>query len=218
MGQIFRPNANLLARLSIFGGILLVVELILILSVYFRSNYWRQVNIAIEQPVPFSHELHAGQMGIDCRYCHTSVAQSSYANIPPTETCMSCHSQVAVNSPKLEPVRASWSSNQPIPWVKVHHLPEFVYFNHSIHINKGVGCSTCHGRVDQMAVVWKEQALYMGWCLDCHRAPEKYIRPREEVYNMNYVPPADQLAQGQRLVQEYQIRKDQLTNCAVCHH
>lgn len=218
MGQIFRPNANLLARLSVFGGILLAVELILILGVFFRSNYWRQVNVAIEQPVPFSHQIHADQLGLDCRYCHTSVAESTYANIPATETCMTCHSQIAVNSTKLQPVRDSWATGLPVEWVKVHHLPEFVYFNHSIHINKGIGCSECHGQVNEMPVVWKEQALYMGWCLGCHREPERYIRPREEVYNMDYVHPANQLDVGRQLVQEYNVRVTQLTNCAVCHH
>jgi hypothetical protein len=219
MGQIFRPNANLLARLSIFGGILLLIELILIIGVFFRSDYWRQVHIAIEQPVPFSHQIHADQLGLDCRYCHTSVAQSSYANIPPTETCMTCHSQIAANSTLLQPVRDSWATGEPVRWVKVHHLPEFVYFNHSIHVNKGVGCTQCHGQVNQMPVVWKEEALYMGWCLDCHRAPEKYLRPRDEVYNMDYVapPPAEQRALGQQLVQDYNVNVRQLTNCAVCH-
>lgn len=219
MAQIFRPNANLLARLSVFGGVLLAVQAILIVGVFFRSNYYRQVNVAIEQPVQFSHQLHYEVLNIDCRYCHTSVVQAGYANIPPTETCMSCHSQIAVNSPLLEPVRASWNTGLPVEWVKVHDLPEFVFFNHSIHVQKGVACVSCHGQVNEMAVVWKEEALFMGWCLSCHRAPEQYIRPAEEVFNFDWQPPPEgQLAMGRRLVQEYQIQTDQLENCAICHH
>ena len=218
MAQIFRANANLIARLSIFGGLLLAVELVLMLGIYFRSNYYRQVNVAIEQPVPFSHQLHNDVLGIDCRYCHGSVNESSFANIPPTETCMTCHSQVAVNSPLLEPVRESYATGQPVEWVKIYDVPDFVYFNHAIHVNKGMGCTTCHGQINQMPVVWQNQALYMGWCLNCHRNPEDYIRPREEVYNMNYVPPANQAEFGANLVSEYGIMgPEQLTNCYICH-
>jgi hypothetical protein len=218
MAQIFPRNANLLARLSIFALVLLVVEGILILGVYFRSNYFRQVNVAIEQPVAFSHQLHVNVVGTDCRYCHTSVDQSYFANIPATETCMTCHSQIKTYSPLLEKVRESYATGKPIEWVKVYDLPNFVYFNHSIHVNKGIGCSTCHGQVNNMPVVWQQQALYMGWCLNCHRNPELYVRPREEVYNMDYVPPANQLEIGRQLVEEYGIMPpEQLTNCYVCH-
>jgi 3-hydroxymyristoyl/3-hydroxydecanoyl-(acyl carrier protein) dehydratase len=217
MGQIFRPSTNVLARLSIFGGILIVLELVLVVAVFFRSDYWREVHVAIEQPVAFSHQLHAGQLGIECRYCHTSVAQSSYANIPPTETCMTCHAQVAPYSPLLEPVRTSWETDRPVEWEKVTRVPDFVYFNHSIHVNKGVGCDTCHGQINQMAVVWKEHPMYMGWCLGCHREPERYLRPLDEVYNNDYVFPANQLELGAQLVQEYGIRTDQLENCSICH-
>ncbi|NJN15776.1 MAG: cytochrome c3 family protein [Oscillochloris sp.] len=218
MGQIFPRNANLIARLSIFGGLLLVVELLLITGVYFRSNYFRQINVAVQQPVSFSHQLHNGVLGIDCRYCHVSVADSYFANIPATETCMTCHSQIATNRETLAIVRESYATGLPIEWVKVHKVPDFVYFNHSIHVSKGIGCSSCHGQVDQMAVVWQTQAFYMGWCLDCHRAPEQHIRPREEVYNMDYVAPANQLEIGRQLVAEYGIMPpDQLTNCYVCH-
>ncbi|GAB4428020.1 MAG: cytochrome c3 family protein [Chloroflexi bacterium OHK40] len=218
MGQIFPRNANMLAWLSIFAGLLLAVELTLILAVYFRSNYFRQINVAIEQPVPFSHQLHNSTLGIDCRYCHVSANQSAFANIPATETCMTCHSQIATNSPRLALVRESYATGQPIEWVKVHRVPDFVYFNHSIHVNKGIGCSNCHGQVNQMPVVWQTQAFYMGWCLNCHRNPEQYVRPRDEVYNMDYVAPANQLELGAQLVREYGIMSpDQLTNCWVCH-
>jgi hypothetical protein len=218
MGQIFPSNANLIARLSIFAVVLLVAELLLITGVYFRSNYYRQINVAVQQPVPFSHQLHNGVLGVDCRYCHVSVADSAFANIPATETCMSCHSQVATNSPLLEPVRQSYATGEPIAWVKVHDVPDFVYFNHSIHVNKGVGCSTCHGQVNNMPVVWQTQAFYMGWCLNCHRNPEQYLRPRDQVYNMDYTPPANQLEIGANLAREYGVMPpDQLTNCSVCH-
>ncbi len=218
MGQIFPRNANRLAWLSVFAGLLLVAELVLILAVYFRSNYFRQINVAIEQPVAFSHQLHNGVLGIDCRYCHVSVNQSYFANIPATETCMTCHSQIKTFSPKIAPVIQSYATGQPILWNKVHRVPDFVYFNHSIHVNKGVGCSTCHGQVNEMPVVWQQQAMYMGWCLNCHRNPEQYVRPRDEVYNMEYVAPANQAALGRQLVAEYGIMPaDQLTNCWVCH-
>jgi hypothetical protein len=217
MGQLFPRNANLLVRLSIFGILLVVVELTLILGVYFRSNYFRQINVAVQQPVPFSHQLHNGVLGIDCRYCHVSVAVSSFANIPATETCMTCHSQIKSNSPKLALVRESYATGQPVAWVKIHKVPDFVYFNHSIHINKGIGCSNCHGQVNNMPVIWQTQPLYMGWCLNCHRNPEKYIRPRDQVFNMNYAPPPDQLQVGSDLVKKYGVNKAQLTNCAICH-
>lgn len=219
MGQIFPRSANKLVWLSVFGGLLLVVELTLILSVYFRSNYFRQVNVAIEQPVAFSHQLHNGTLGIDCRYCHVSVDKSYFANIPATETCMSCHSQIKTNSAKLAVVRESYASGEPILWEKVNKVPDFVYFNHSIHVNKGVGCATCHGQINQMPVVWKNQAFYMGWCLNCHRNPQNYVRPREEVYNMDYaITPAEQAVLGPQLVAQYGIASSaQLTNCWVCH-
>jgi hypothetical protein len=217
MGQIFPRSANLLIRLSIFAVLLLVVELTLILGVYFRSNYFRQINIAVEQPVSFSHQLHNGVLGVDCRYCHVSVAESSFANIPATETCMTCHSQIKSNSPGLAAVRESYASGEPIEWVRVHKVPDFVYFNHSIHINQGIGCSNCHGQVNTMAVVWQTQPLYMGWCLNCHRNPEQYIRPRDQVFNMDYVPPANQLQVGADLVRQYGVNKAQLTNCSICH-
>ncbi|MEI7643257.1 MAG: cytochrome c3 family protein [Chloroflexales bacterium] len=217
MGQIFPRNANLLMRLSIFAGLLLAVELTLILGVYFRSNYFRQINVAIEQPVPYSHQLHAGVLGIDCRYCHVSVATSSFANIPATEVCMTCHSQIKSNSEKLAVVRESYATGKSVEWLRVHKVPDFVYFNHSIHINKGIGCANCHGQINTMAVVWQTQPLYMGWCLNCHRNPEKYIRPRDQVFNMDYVQPENQLQFGAELVKQYGVNKAQLTNCSICH-
>jgi hypothetical protein len=218
MGQIFPRNANLLARLSIFAALLLVAELLLITAVYFRSNAYRQINVAVEQPVAYSHQLHAGTLGIDCRYCHVSVDKSYFANIPATETCMTCHSQIKTGSDKLALVRESYATGEPILWQKVNRVPDFVYFNHSIHINKGVGCAECHGPVNQMAVVWQPQAFFMGFCLNCHRNPEQYLRPRDEVFNLDYVHPANQLELGAQLVAQYGVMpKSQLQNCWVCH-
>jgi hypothetical protein len=173
------------------------------------------VGVPIEQPVPFSHKHHAGGEGIDCRYCHSSVEDSAFAGMPPTETCMSCHSQIWADSPILEPVRASFRNGEPLRWTRVYQLPDFVYFDHSIHVYKGIGCSTCHGRVDQMPLTFRANALQMDWCLGCHREPERSVRPRELVFQMDYKPPVDQLALGRRLVAEYKIQK--LTDCYTCH-
>jgi NAD-dependent SIR2 family protein deacetylase len=173
------------------------------------------VGAAVPQPVPFNHQLHAGNLGIDCRYCHTTVETSAFAGMPDTKTCMNCHSQIFSDAPLLEPVRASFQDDRSIQWTRVHDLPDFVYFNHSIHVNKGVGCATCHGRVDLMPLMYQVETLQMSWCLDCHRNPEKFVRPREAVYQMDYKAPSNQLELGKRLVAEYQIQK--LTSCSTCH-
>lgn len=218
MPQIFHPSTNTISRASIFGAVFIVAALAGIALAVTRSPYVTRVNVPIEQPVPFSHRQHVGNLGIDCRYCHMSVEVSSFADIPPTHTCMTCHSQIWVESPALEPVRASWRTGESIPWNKVHNLGDFSYFDHSIHINKGVGCETCHGRVDDMPLMMKAESLQMDWCLECHRAPEKYLRPVEEVFTMGYVPPEDQIAMGLRLKDEYQIAsRFQLEDCSVCH-
>jgi cytochrome c7-like protein len=180
-----------------------------------RSPWVTQARVAREQPIQFSHERHVGGNGLDCRYCHTSVEDSSFAGIPPTKTCMNCHSQIFSASPYLEPVRLSFRSDRPIQWTRVHDLPDFVYFNHSIHVKKGMGCETCHGRVDQMPLMQQVQSLQMEWCLDCHRNPEKYVRPRSEVFTMNYRPAVPQSVQGPMLVKEYGIKGN--TSCSTCH-
>jgi hypothetical protein len=180
-----------------------------------RSSWATQTDVAREQPVPFSHAHHVGNEGIDCRYCHTSVEKSGFANIPPTKICMNCHSQIWNTSPALEPVRQSFRTGRSIAWTRVHDLPDFAYFDHSIHVNKGVGCETCHGRVDRMPLMSQESSLQMEWCLNCHRQPEKYVRPKEEVFTMGYTPPEDQIEMGKRLVQEYKIQS--LTSCSTCH-
>src|SRR5215210_2300901 len=198
MGQLFPRRANLLARLSVYGIFVVAALGVIGLLIYSRSPYPAFAQKSPTQPVPFSHALHVS-IKIDCQYCHSSVTASASAGIPATQTCMTCHSQVRTDSPALAPVRDSYATGKPIEWNRVHDLGDFVYFNHSIHVAKGVGCSTCHGRIDQMTRVYKAEPMTMQWCLTCHRAPEQYIRPREEVYNMAWQPPADQVAQGQRL-------------------
>ena len=219
MAQIFHPSTNTISKATIFGAVFILAAVIWIAGVYVRSSYVTQVDVPVDQPVPFSHAHHVGGLGIDCRYCHTSVESSSFAGIPPTYTCMSCHSQIWNDSPTLKPVRDSLANNTPIQWNRVYNLPDFVYFNHSIHVDKGVACVTCHGRVDQMPLMWKAQTLQMEWCLGCHREPEKYIRPREHVFEMDWQPTEDQVTMGRRLLQEYHILSvAQLTSCSTCHH
>jgi len=215
MGQIFHPSTNTISRVTIFGGAILLVVVVVGLAAINESPYITEVGVARAQPVPFSHKHHVGDDGIDCRYCHTSVEESSFAGIPPTKTCMNCHTQIWPDSPMLEPVRESFRTGKSIQWTRVHNLPGFVYFNHSIHVHKGIGCVTCHGRVDKMPLMWRENTLYMDWCLECHRAPERFVRPREYVFSMEYQAPADQLALGLKLVKEYHIEK--LTSCSTCH-
>lgn len=214
MAQIFHPSTNTISKVSIFGAIFIVSAIIWIIAVISRSPYVSQAQVVREQPVPFSHKHHVSGLGIDCRYCHTSVEESSYAGIPPTHTCMTCHSQIWSESPMLAPIRESYRTGRSLEWTRVHNLADFVYFNHSIHIKKGIGCVTCHGQVDQMPLLWQTNSLYMEWCLECHREPERFVRPREQIFNMNWNPP-DQLTLGQQLLQEYNIRK--LTSCSTCH-
>ena len=167
------------------------------------------------QPVPYSHALHVGQLGLDCRYCHTTVEQAAFAALPPTQTCLNCHQQIRKESPKLLPVRESYATGKPVPWVKVHDLPDYVYFNHSAHVTRGIGCVSCHGRVDKMEVVQQAEPLSMAWCLDCHRRPEQHLRPVEHVTAMDWVPNEDQLSLGRRLRQAHQINPS--TDCSTCH-
>jgi hypothetical protein len=216
MPQIFSSGSNAMARMSIVIAVVVLggaggalFELIA------DSSYATRQGDAREQPIPFSHAHHVGSMGIDCRYCHTSVDNSDYAVVPPTKTCMNCHSQIWIDSPTLEPVRESFRTNTSIKWTKVYDLPDFVYFNHSIHVKKGVGCETCHGRVDEMPLMYQNPSLQMRWCLDCHRNPEQYLRPRDQITKMGYVPAEDQEVIGARLVKEYNVQK--LETCWTCH-
>jgi len=215
MAQTFRRSANTVFIVTLVGLVLMVGGLIGLAYALQSSPYVTRAFEARSQPIQFSHERHVGGNGIDCRYCHTSVETSSFAGIPPTKTCMNCHAQIFKDSPFLELVRSSFRDDRSIEWTRVHDLPDFVYFNHSIHVNKGIGCSTCHGRIDLMPLLYQVQTLQMSWCLDCHRDPELYVRPRESVYQMTYWSPADQLALGRKLVAEYKIQS--LTSCSTCH-
>src|SRR4029077_8813451 len=190
MSQIFHRSANTISRVSIFGAVFIAAGLIGLLTQVNRSPWVTQAHVAREQPIQFSHERHVAGNGIDCRYCHTSVEDSRFAGIPPTKTCMNCHSEIFSNSPFLEAVRASFATGKPLQWTGINDLPDFVYFDHSIHLNKGVGCTTCHGQVDRMPLMFNNASLQMEWCLDCHRAPEKNLRPRDQVFNMRYEQPS----------------------------
>lgn len=182
-----------------------------------RSDYWTRTKEPLAQPVPFSHQHHVAGLGIDCRFCHTTVEKSAFAGMPSTETCMTCHSQVWKDAPVLEPVRASFQSGVPLRWTQVYYVPDYVYFNHSIHVNKGVGCVSCHGRIDQMPITFQPRPLYMRWCLDCHRNPEKQLRPTNEVFNLVYRPPHNQTDLGKSLALQHHLQKDGLTDCYTCH-
>ena len=217
MPQIFPRSANATARASILGSLLLIGGFLFFLDSFNRSNYQTNQSLEIVQPVMFEHTRHVAGNGLDCRYCHTSVEESHFAGIPPVETCMTCHSQILKGAPILQPVRNSYEMGAPLEWVRVHDLGDFVYFDHSIHIAKGMACVTCHGHVDEMALMWQENTLQMQWCLDCHRAPEKYIRPREHVFDLDWEPEGDQIAMGDSLVEAYNINVGQLTNCSICH-
>jgi cytochrome c7-like protein/class III cytochrome C family protein len=218
MTQVFHRSTNFISRVTIFGAIFFILAVLWLIDGLNRSSYNTQAYVPKEQPVQFSHKHHVGDEGIDCRYCHTSVENSAFAGIASTRTCMNCHSQIFADSPYLEPVRESFRTNRPIRWTRVHDLPDFVYFDHSIHVNKGVGCSTCHGRIDLMPLTYQIASLQMEWCLQCHREPELFIRPRNEVFKMDWQPPSDQLDQGRKLVKEYKIQDPSvLTSCNTCH-
>jgi hypothetical protein len=227
MPQIFHRSTNTLSKVSIFGSLFFLAFFLWMCWVWAHSSYGTEEGIARVQPVPFSHEHHVGRLGIDCRYCHTDVEQSSFAGIPPTKTCMNCHSQIWVGSDMLAPVRESYRMNTSLRWQRIYNIPGFVYFDHHIHIAKGVGCASCHGPIDAMPFVYQVPSLLMEWCLDCHRRPERHLRPREQIFNMKWDPaqehddsgrPLDQLSIGNKLVREYGVKEaGQITSCSVCH-
>jgi len=218
MPQVFHRSTNTIAKVSLFGSLLFGALLLWICLVYTRSSYGTNAGTVRVQPVPFSHQHHVGILGIDCRYCHSTVENSSYAGMPPTKTCMNCHSQIWVGSAVLAPVRESYRTGQSLSWHRVYNMPGFAYFDHSIHVLKGIGCATCHGRIDEMPFTYQVPSLLMEWCLDCHRNPEKHLRPREEIFNMNWEPPRDAIELGRKLASEYAIRDtNYLTTCSVCH-
>jgi hypothetical protein len=215
MSQIFHPAADWILKLTVLG----VLGGLFVLLVAWHSSLAFQppVGQPVAQQVPFSHKHHVGEVGLDCRYCHTGVEVSSFAGIPPTTTCMTCHSQLFLSAPMLAPVRDSLAKDRPLVWRRVTFLPDFVFFNHSIHVHKGVGCTTCHGPVDRMQLTWRAEPLTMRWCLDCHRSPEGRLRPLAEVFATDWRPAPDQQALGHALVQRYGIDKGRLSDCSVCH-
>ena len=217
MPQLFPPVANTIARASLVAAVVLPAAVLMAGTAISRAPYNTKVDVPLDQPIPFSHKHHVEELGLDCRFCHTSVETSSKAGLPPTHTCMSCHSQIWTNSPLLQPLRDSWQKGEPLQWNLVNSPPDFVYFDHSIHVAKGIGCTECHGPVHEMQITYKAKAFTMAFCLECHRQPEKFIRPREEVMNIRYVRPKDQLRMGEKLVKEYGIKKKQLTDCSICH-
>jgi hypothetical protein len=221
VAQLFHPSTNTFSKFTIFGAVFVIAATFFLARAFNRSPYVIRNLTARAQPVPFSHRHHVGGLGVDCRYCHTSVEESAFAGIPPTKTCMNCHSQIWTNSPMLEPVRSSFRTGDPIRWNRVHNLAGFVYFNHSIHVKKGVGCATCHGKVDEMPLTWQASSLQMEWCLNCHRNPENYIRPKEYLFSMKTNEEivqelkTDQLTMGTKLLTEYRVNKK--TSCSICH-
>jgi hypothetical protein len=218
MAQIFPKSANNIAKISMIVAVVLAGVGGFAFTQFSRSAYLTGQYLEKQQPVQFSHKHHVGDDGIDCRYCHQTVETTATAGMPSTQTCMNCHSQIWSDSPYLEPVRASFRDNKPIEWEKVHDLPEYTYFNHSIHVAKGVGCSTCHGAIDNMPVVFQENSLQMEWCVACHRAPEKFIRPKSEVFNMDYQPGDIDQKDRDKLKVDYKIRsKEMMTSCSTCH-
>ncbi len=215
MPQIFARKVNALPHLSLVAVLLSGIVSVAFVWYYFSPEY-TDVGYAPEQPVPYSHRVHVDQLGMDCRYCHSAVESADVANIPSTETCMNCHTIVRPQSIALLPVRDSFSSGESIPWVKVHSLPDYVQFSHAVHLDAGVGCETCHGRVDQMDVVRLEEPLSMGWCLECHREPELYLRPTGEVTTMGYVHSGDHIQRNLERIGAEAIQPP--TNCSACHY
>jgi hypothetical protein len=218
MAQIFHRSANFIARASLLGVAALAGVALTAVLVVARSPYITNQRVTRSQPIQFSHKHHVGDDGIDCRYCHTSVESSAYAGIPPTKTCMNCHSVLFNNVGYLEPVRESYRTDESIKWTKVHRLADYVYFNHSIHINKGIGCSSCHGSVNQMPLMLQASALNMNFCLECHRNPQPNLRPKDQIFNMDWQAPANQEQVGRQLAAEYKLRTTaELTSCSTCH-
>jgi hypothetical protein len=221
MPQIFHHSTNALAKITIYGALFIIVALLWVAVELNRSSWNTGQWVERQQPVQFSHKHHVGDDGIDCRYCHTSVETAASAGLPSTTTCMNCHKQIWSDSPYLEPVRASFRTGKPIEWIRVHDLPDFAYFNHSIHVNKGVGCSTCHGRIDEMPILYQAKTLQMEWCLECHRAPERFVRPPDKIFDMEWRPEnttEKQLAEGIQLKAQYRIQgRHILESCSTCH-
>ena len=228
MAQIFPKSMNILARVSILAVPFLAAGAGTGGAAFYRSDYTTGAREVTEQPVPFSHKHHVAQLGIDCKYCHTSVEVANAAGFPPTKTCMNCHQQMWQGADLLSPVRNSYANGTPIAWNQVHNVPHYTYFNHSIHVGKGIGCYSCHGNVDEMNLIYQSKTLLMEWCLACHRQPELYLRPKDEIYNLKWKAedvtnpdtgkPYDQLTLGKVLKEAHQVREaGVITNCSMCH-
>lgn len=215
---LFRPAHTTVLRVAIAFVVFAAAGTAYGVYEYYHSPYWNYVGIAPSQPVLFSHRHHAGQLKIDCRYCHTTVETSAFAGMPSTHTCMTCHSQIFTDTPMLQPVVVSAQTGQPLHWQRVNSLPDHVYFNHSIHVAKGVGCTSCHGPIGEMALTSKGEPLSMRWCLDCHRNPAPHLRPAEEIFAPDWVPSADQEQRGRELFKTLNVHTDPLTSCSTCHH
>ena len=216
MAQVFTPRFTLLLRVGLAGTLVALVSAAVAYRVSARTD--AGYNVAIEQPIAFSHQHHVRDDGLDCRYCHASVETSSTAGIPPLATCMTCHSQLFVDAPALAALRDAYRGLRTLAWNRVHDLPDFVYFDHSIHIAKGVGCSTCHGAIDRMPLVRRAAELSMQWCLECHRAPERFLRPSARIFDTEWRPPPDQDVRGKALRETYKLRTTrELTDCSTCH-
>lgn len=217
MVQIFSPAADTWFRLVLVGGLAVAAGGTVGVVGFARSAYVTWTGNRPSQPVRFSHRHHAGELGIDCRYCHADVETAPQAGLPPTETCMTCHSQIWTNASMLEPVRRSLAENNPVQWTRVAKLPDYVFFRHDIHIAKGVGCESCHGRIDQMALTYRAKAFTMQFCLDCHRDPAPNLRPADHITDMTWKPPADARTKGEAIAAHVGIRFGELTHCYVCH-
>jgi hypothetical protein len=216
MANLFRKSANELPAKIIVGLLVVAATAVASITYYFTPKYTR-VGYMPQQPVPYNHFLHVEQLGIDCRYCHTQVEVSGHANVPDAGTCMACHSQVKKDSPLLAPIRQSYESGEPVQWVRIHQVPDYVYFNHAVHVNRGVSCVECHGQVNEMVEVWHDKPLSMAFCLDCHRNPEQFIRPLDQVYNLNWKPAnADEhKAWATEAVVHWNLNPPQ--SCSGCH-
>jgi hypothetical protein len=214
--QVFSPGLVLALKVGALATLAATVASVFLWRRYIALQ--PAIGDPVPQVIPFSHKHHVGDDGIDCRYCHTSVGNSAFAGIPPLSTCMTCHSQLFTTAPVLAPLRTAFAGGQRLSWNRVYDLPNFVYFDHSIHIAKGVGCSSCHGRVDQMPLTERQAPLSMQWCLGCHRAPENYLRPPGQIFNMGWRPGADQRQLGARLRRFYHLHSTRLlTSCSTCH-
>ncbi len=216
--QLFAPGADAILRLAALTLLVTVLGGSVGLYLWSHGYFVGSVGVAPAQPVPFSHKHHSGELGLDCRNCHEQVEQQATAGLPPTHTCMTCHSQIWTGATMLAPVRDSYANNEPLHWTRVNRLPDYVYFNHSIHITKGVGCSSCHGAITEMQLTYPAQSFRMEFCLNCHRAPANYLRTPDQIWNMEWVAPDDQAAKGAALVVQNHIAGPQrLSDCSICH-